>query len=62
MRPVGVSGDGHSDSVKEADVGLISKAVKAGLAKQAVDAARKPHNQRKIKSLVSSLMGKGSRA
>jgi hypothetical protein len=42
-------------------VGLFSGALKAGVAKKAIDEARKPQNQRKIKDLVSKVTGKGKR-
>jgi len=38
-------------------MGLISKITKGGLAKKAIDEGRKPENQRKIKSAISSLRG-----
>ncbi len=41
-------------------MGLFSKAIKAGIAKKAIDEARKPHNQRKIKELISSLSSRKS--
>jgi hypothetical protein len=34
-------------------MGMLSKAVKAGLVAKVVEEARKPHNQAKIKELVS---------
>jgi hypothetical protein len=40
-------------------MGLLSKLSKAGVAKKVVDEARKPDNQRKIKSAISSVTGKG---
>jgi len=40
-------------------VGLMSKITKGGLAKKAIDEGRKPENQRKIKSAISSLRGGG---
>ncbi len=39
-------------------MGLLGKLTKAGVAKKAVDEARKPQNQRKIKDLVSNITGK----
>jgi hypothetical protein len=44
---------------EEAGMGLLSKLTKAGVAKQVVDEARKPENQRKIKSAISSFTNKG---
>lgn len=39
---------------------ILSGLLKAGLAKKALDEARKPHNQAKLKRLVASLRkGKG---
>ena len=40
-------------------MGLLSKLTKAGVAKKAVDKAREPQNQRKIKDAVSKFTGKG---
>ena len=34
---------------------IFGKAMKAGIAKKAVDEASKPHNQAKLKGLVSNL-------
>lgn len=42
-------------------MGLLSGLAKAGLAKKAVSEARKPKNQRKIKSLFSKGKGGGGR-
>jgi len=33
-------------------MGLFDKAIKAGIAKKAIDAARKPENQQRLKGLV----------
>jgi hypothetical protein len=41
-------------------MGLLSKLTKGGAAKKVVDEARKPENQRKIKSAISSFRNKGS--
>jgi len=41
-------------------MGLFSGLAKAGLAKKAVDEARKPENQRRIKSAISSLRSRKS--
>ena len=41
-------------------MGILSKLTKAGLAKKAMDEARKPQNQRKIKDAISSFSKKGS--
>jgi len=44
-------------------MGLLSKAIKAGVAKKVFDEVSKPHNQRKIKDFVASMTngrGKGS--
>ncbi len=38
-------------------MGLLSKGLKVGAAKKVFDEARKPQNQRKIKSFVSSVTG-----
>ena len=35
-------------------MGLLSGLTKAGIAKKAIDEGRKPENQRKIKSAISS--------
>ncbi|MGY1712804.1 hypothetical protein ACI8AC_25165 [Geodermatophilus sp. SYSU D00758] len=40
-------------------MGLLGKLGKAGIAKKAMDEARKPQNQAKIKQLVSNLGSKG---
>jgi hypothetical protein len=40
-------------------VGLISGLAKAGIAKKVYNEARKPHNQQKIKSLISRVTNKG---
>ena len=40
-------------------MGLINGLVKAGIAKKVYDEARKPHNQQKIKGLVTSMTNKG---
>ena len=37
---------------------IFGKAMKAGVAKKAIDEARKPHNQAKIKSFVGKLTNK----
>jgi hypothetical protein len=42
-------------------MGLMSKLVKAGVAKRIFDEARKPHNQRRIKAAVSRVTDRGSR-
>lgn len=42
-------------------MGLIGKLTKAGIAKKAVDEARKPRNQAKLKRLFSKLTNKGDR-
>jgi hypothetical protein len=39
-------------------MGLVSGLVKAGIAKKAVDIARRPENQRKAKQFVSNLRGR----
>jgi hypothetical protein len=36
---------------------IFKKAMKAGVAKKAIDEAKKPHNQAKIKGFISSLKG-----
>lgn len=36
-------------------MGILGKGLKAGVAKKAVDEARKPQNKRKIKGFISSL-------
>ena len=41
-------------------MGLISALTKAGLAKKAVDEARKPHNQARIKQIVARLSRRGA--
>ncbi|TWH73573.1 hypothetical protein JD78_02097 [Modestobacter roseus] len=40
-------------------MGLMSKLTKAGVAKKAMDEARKPQNQAKIKSAISSMTNRG---
>ena len=40
-------------------MGLLGGMIKAGVAKKVYDEARKPHNQAKIKSAISSITGKG---
>jgi hypothetical protein len=42
-------------------MGLLSGLAKAGLAKKAVDEAKKPKNQRKLKSLFSKDKGRSGR-
>jgi hypothetical protein len=42
-------------------MGLISKLTKAGVAKKAMDEARKPQNQAKLKDLASKVRGKGGK-
>ena len=44
---------------KENTVGLFSAITKGALAKKAVDEARKPENQAKIKSAIASMRNKG---
>ena len=44
---------------EENTVGLISAITKGALAKKAVDEARKPQNQAKIKSAIASMRTKG---
>ncbi len=39
-------------------MGLVSGLIKAGVAKKAIDIARKPENQRKAKELIASRRGK----
>ncbi|WP_157944075.1 hypothetical protein [Blastococcus atacamensis] len=39
-------------------MGLLSKLTKAGVAKQVADEARKPENQRRIKSAIASFTNK----
>ncbi|MBA3308530.1 MAG: hypothetical protein H0U28_00505 [Nocardioidaceae bacterium] len=36
-------------------MGILSKIAKAGVAKKAIDAAKRPENQRKAKSAMSSV-------
>ena len=36
-------------------MGLVSKLIKAGIAKKAIDIARKPENQRKAKEVIAGL-------
>jgi len=40
-------------------MGLFSAVTKGALAKKAIEEGRKPENQAKIKSAISSLRGKG---
>lgn len=40
-------------------MGLIGGLVKAGIAKKVISEATKPHNQRRIKSAISSLTNRG---
>ncbi|MGY1856919.1 hypothetical protein [Modestobacter sp. SYSU DS0290] len=40
-------------------MGLLSKLTKAGVAKKAMNEARKPQNQAKIKSAISSVTNRG---
>jgi hypothetical protein len=42
-------------------MGIMSKLAKAGMAKKAITEARKPHNQAKLKSLVSKARGKSGK-
>jgi len=42
-------------------MGIISKLTKLGIAKKAVDEARKPENQRKIKEMVGKAKDRSSR-
>ncbi|MGY1750916.1 MULTISPECIES: hypothetical protein [unclassified Modestobacter] len=41
-------------------MGLFGKMAKAGLAKKAMNEARKPQNQQKLKSAFSSLTNRGN--
>jgi hypothetical protein len=41
-------------------MGLFGGLAKAGIAKKAIDEGRKPENQRRIKSAISSLRSKKS--
>lgn len=53
--------NGHVPEVyreEEVTMGLLGKLTKAGVAKKVIDEGRKPENQRKIKSLVSSFTNK----
>jgi hypothetical protein len=43
-------------------VGLLANVTKLGLAKKAFDVARKPENQAKIKSAMSSITSKGRKS
>jgi hypothetical protein len=45
--------------LEEITVGLFSAITKGALAKKAVDEARKPENQAKIKSAIASMRNKG---
>ena len=40
-------------------MGLMGGLLKGAVAKKVFDEARKPHNQAKIKSAISSITGKG---
>lgn len=40
-------------------MGLLSKAMKGGIAKKAIDLARKPENQAKAKEMFRSVADKG---
>lgn len=42
-------------------MGLISKLTKGAIAKKAIDEARKPENQRKLKSLAARARGRGAK-
>lgn len=42
-------------------MGLLSGLLKAGVAKKVIDEARKPHNQQKIKNLITSAQNRGGR-
>jgi hypothetical protein len=39
-------------------MGFLSKVIKSGAAKKAIDEARKPQNQQKAKSLLNKLQSK----
>lgn len=41
-------------------MGIFSGLAKAGLAKKAIDEARKPQNQAKIKSMIAKARGRGA--
>ena len=40
-------------------MGFLSKIAKAGVAKKAIDEARKPQNQQKLKGLAAKAKGRG---
>ncbi len=42
-------------------MGIFGKALKAGVAKKAIDAARKPENQERVKSLVAKARSRRSK-
>jgi hypothetical protein len=53
------AGSDDDPDTEEASMGLLSKLTKAGVAKQVVDEARKPENQRKIKDAIAKVTDKG---
>nr|CAA9346589.1 MAG: hypothetical protein AVDCRST_MAG46-2311 [uncultured Nocardioidaceae bacterium] len=42
-------------------MGIMSKLTKAGVAKKAVDQARKPQNQQKLRGLVAKARARGGK-
>ncbi len=42
-------------------MGLFSALAKAGLAKKAIDEARKPQNQRRLKEVVAKVRSRGGK-
>jgi hypothetical protein len=44
---------------REHHMGFLSKIAKAGVAKKAIDEARKPQNQQKLKGLAAKAKGRG---
>lgn len=42
-------------------MGIFSKLAKAGLAKKAIDEARKPENQQKLRDLAAKARSRGSK-
>ena len=50
----------HDTTTKEITMGMFSAITKGALAKKAIEEGRKPENQAKIKSAISSMRNKKS--
>lgn len=59
-RPPAYSADTTDDGSDGHDMGILSKLTKLGIAKKAVDEARKPENQRRAKEMLAKARNRGT--